>query len=151
MWCLESTDSQKKKEKKRCQSIMLSSLKKSSHLASHGQWGNNIHRHYHPHSGQKEVQWSKAGNRKTATMDFVNGVFLSPPYHQRQLIMLINLLCYLSLYRQTYSDSLKKERHQKWHSYKMLFSQLFAEADPSSLYCVVLSGTLGLSPLFFQR
>lgn len=131
---------------------MLSSLKKkSSHLASHGQWGNNIHRRNHPHSGQKEVQCQRLGIEKQLLMDFVNGVFLSPPHRQREWIMLINLLCHLSLYRQIYSDSLKRERHQKWHSYKMLFSQLFAEADPSSLYCIVLSGTLGLFPLFFQR
>lgn len=96
---------------------------------------------------------SKGGNRKTATMDFVNGVFLSPPHYQRELIVIINLLCYLSIYRQIYSDSLKKRKAiRKQHSYKMLFSRLFAKADSSYLYCIVLSGKRrSASPLFFHR
>lgn len=95
---------------------------------------------------------SKGGNRKTATMDFVNGVFLSPPHYQRELIVLINLLCYLSIYRQIYSDSLKKRKDIRKHFYKMLFSRLFVKADSCYLYCIVLSGKRrSSSPLFFHR
>lgn len=52
---------------------------------------------------------SKGGNRKTATAEFVNEAFLSSPHHPGELIMFIKLVSYLSIYRQSYSDSLRKD------------------------------------------
>lgn len=86
---------------------------KRSHLDSHSQWGKQYSSQLSLSLWPKGSITSKGGNRKTATVDFVNGVFLSPPHHQRELIMTINLLCYLSIYGQIYSDSLKKETPEK--------------------------------------
>lgn len=111
MWNLESTNSQTEKKttkNPRGTKALCFLFKKVQIWIFVAGWGNNIHHSYHYRLVQKETQRQRVGIEKQL-LGLRKWSFPIPTPQQRELIMLVNSLCYLSIHRQIYSNSLKKD------------------------------------------